>query len=82
MKPTLFVLLGAVLAKALADDPTEPEKLVPVYGQCGGYAYIKLNAGPTKCVPGAYCQVINFYYAWCLPIPTPEPTPAPTSAFN
>ncbi|KAF9056988.1 hypothetical protein BJ165DRAFT_1520409 [Panaeolus papilionaceus] len=76
MKPILFVLIGAALAKALA----EPEELAPLYGQCGGFAYVKAGLGPTKCVPGAYCYTYNFYYAQCLPIPTPQPTPEPTPA--
>ncbi|KAF9056990.1 hypothetical protein BJ165DRAFT_1520411 [Panaeolus papilionaceus] len=79
MKPILFLLLGAAVAKALADDP---EPLAPLYGQCGGFAYIKNGVGPTKCVPGAYCQSVNVYYAWCLPIPTPESTPESTAALN
>ncbi|KAH9944358.1 alpha/beta-hydrolase [Epithele typhae] len=34
-----------------------------VYGQCGGIGW----SGPTTCVAGSTCSVINAYYSQCLP---------------
>ncbi|KAH9902860.1 Alpha/Beta hydrolase protein [Cubamyces lactineus] len=47
------------------------------WGQCGGINY----TGPTICVAGTTCVVLNDYFSQCLPntSTTPPPTSVPTS---
>ncbi|EJF64841.1 endo-1,4-B-xylanase A [Dichomitus squalens LYAD-421 SS1] len=67
-----FSVLAAVLPYALAQSQE--------WGQCGGIGW----TGPTTCVAGTVCTVMNAYYSQCLPgsaSPSPTSTPAapPTS---
>ncbi|CAE6357023.1 unnamed protein product [Rhizoctonia solani] len=52
---------------------------VQVWGQCGGMAW----TGPTTCVAGSSCTLINPYYSQCLPgsqPPTSGLPPTPTTS--
>ncbi|TBU33423.1 endo-1,4-B-xylanase A [Dichomitus squalens] len=62
-----FSVLAAVLPYALAQSQE--------WGQCGGIGW----TGPTTCVAGTVCTVMNAYYSQCLPgsaSPSPTSTPA------
>ena len=50
-----FSVLAAILPFALAQSQE--------WGQCGGIGW----TGPTTCVSGTVCTVINAYYSQCLP---------------
>ncbi|KAI0744956.1 hypothetical protein C8Q76DRAFT_789417 [Earliella scabrosa] len=55
----------------------------PTWGQCGGQGW----SGPTTCVSGSVCTVLNPYYSQCLPgtappppvTTEPPPNPGPTT---
>lgn len=47
-----------------------------VWGQCGGIGW----TGPTTCVSGTYCAVLNPYYSQCLPGSAPGQSTTTTSA--
>lgn len=38
----------------------------PAWGQCGGDGY----TGPTSCVSGSFCEMVNPYYSQCIPGPS------------
>ncbi|GJE86575.1 glycoside hydrolase family 5 protein [Phanerochaete sordida] len=44
--------------------------------QCGGIGW----TGPTTCVAGSVCSVLNDYYSQCIPATVTGPTPPPTSS--
>jgi hypothetical protein len=56
-----------------------PDKLVPLWGQCGGIGY----TGATQCVSGAYCLRQSDWYSQCQPSGGDKtPINAPTTGSN
>ncbi|KAF4608717.1 hypothetical protein EYR40_001064 [Pleurotus pulmonarius] len=58
-----------------APSPSSTGPYVPLWGICGGIAHTE---GPTECVPGAVCTVLNDFWFQCLPGPATSTT-APVS---
>ncbi|KAF9500379.1 hypothetical protein BDN71DRAFT_1440408 [Pleurotus eryngii] len=54
-----------------APSPTTAGPYVPLWGICGGIAHTE---GPTECVPGAVCTVLNDFWFQCLPGPATSTT--------
>jgi len=52
--------LGEWCAGAATPSPT-PSSCQALWGQCGGVGW----TGPTCCVEGAYCHVVDTYYSGC-----------------
>ncbi|KAH9902641.1 endo-1,4-B-xylanase A [Cubamyces lactineus] len=64
---TSFSLLAALIPYALAQSQE--------WGQCGGIGW----TGPTTCVAGTVCTVLNPYYSQCLPGSASSTPTSPTS---
>ncbi|KAJ8508423.1 hypothetical protein ONZ45_g9304 [Pleurotus djamor] len=55
------VTTSRVATTSAAGPTTTSTGTVALYGQCGGIGY----SGPTTCVAGATCTVLNDYYSQC-----------------
>ncbi|KAI0071102.1 endoglucanase [Panus rudis PR-1116 ss-1] len=80
-------LLLALTSISLWALSTRAQQAAPAWGQCGGIGW----TGPTTCVSGNVCSVINDYYSQCVPgaasstvattsAPTGTSAPSPTTS--